>query len=224
MVLDLRDRSVEPHTKWIDLSNQALVNWGIKYLNKLGVGYADESTLKLLKFSKSRQRRIDLFGSTGRFLEVRRNMENAWRVYCSRQKNSHMNPRYVAISNVSKEILKDLGKKDGMSESGALNYLIKNTDAYVKGIKAEASRNLDSLMDQCQKKVARARDRSQTIERKKSIAKQLVIQREQIHQLQILFEGLSPSETNIASILEVFRKLEECNVKIQEYLDPKCEL
>lgn len=236
----------EPHTKWLDLSDRELVDWGINYLNKRIMGPVDKWILELVKFSGSRKVIREVFGSTEDFLTLRRNMENAWRVRCSRKKNLRINPKYVAISNSAHYLLKDLGWDRGISESGALNYLIKNTATYKRKIEEQADKKIKDIEAHYKENLDRAKDKSQTIARKKLIAKALSSQKIKISHLQKLVKELKPwkskqeligqSQTeepilngqqkhaDIAPILDLLCELEVSNLKIHNLLDPHGEL
>lgn len=167
----------EQHTKWMDSSNKEQVKWGRAYLLKRGILALDDDIFDVLENGGSTAYIQRYFDSKEHLRSIRMQMENAWRVRCSRQKNSPRKAKYVAISLSSKGILKQYAAEQNVTESSILNEMLRDFDTFKKNVEKKLENDTEDFKAQLHRK--RMKDKDVRINKQvmvlRHIARQTVI-------------------------------------------------
>ncbi len=212
------------HINWLDFSDTDQVDWAIGYLYRKGFPEADETFLEKLMSPKLNAYSSCGLNSSLELHKIRANMENAWRVNRSRQKNLRKNSRYISVSAETQKSLKRLSTKIKMPVSELVNELSDD----LSELEAKARNEIQILKQEHRAKLkeACAQTEMRVIRR---ITKQLKLQSELIRTLRDCISDFSndnrsdkanterlQGKEKIAVIQEVAGNLEKSILDIQK--------
>lgn len=190
----------EPHTKWIDLLDEEQVSWGISYLLRKYIYQADMNVLRLLKNGGDEVDVREHFGDIGNLRFVRRQMENAWRVRCSRRRSSPRKVKYVTISVTSKSILKEQAAEQNVTESSILNEMLRDFDGFKKRVEKKLENDAEHFKAQLHRK--RMKDKDIRINKQVTVLRHIAGQTVIIEHLQEVLDRFLDEWSRFAVISE----------------------